>query len=427
MNIYQELKARGFCYQQTDEEAIEKLLTTEQVKFYVGFDPTGNSLHVGHLLPVMAMRLMQKAGHIPIVLVGGATAQIGDPSGRISARPMMTLETIEENVRCLRNQLKRFIDDGDGKAHFVNNADWLCKIGYIEMLREVGSIFSVNRMLAQESVKSRLENGLSFLEFNYSILQGYDFYILNRDFGCKLEMGGQDQWGNMVAGTELVRRKSGNEVQCMTIPLLMNSNGQKFGKTSGGTNVWLDVNRTSVFDYYQFWRNSDDAQVEKLMLYFSPLPIDEIKRICDPAGNINRAKEILAYEATCLAHGEAAAREAFVTAGTRFGFADPEKKVATTSSILTVVTANVQAELPTAEIDGAVFDDPAGVTVAKLLVLAGLCKSNSDGRRLIQGGAVSIDDEKVADPVAAVTRDSFKAGSLTLRAGKKNFRRVILK
>ena len=415
MNIYQELKARGFCYQQTDEEAIEKLLTTEQVKFYVGFDPTGNSLHVGHLLPVMAMRLMQKAGHIPIVLVGGATAQIGDPSGRISARPMMTLETIEENVRCLRNQLKRFIDDGDGKA------------GYIEMLREVGSIFSVNRMLAQESVKSRLENGLSFLEFNYSILQGYDFYILNRDFGCKLEMGGQDQWGNMVAGTELVRRKSGNEVQCMTIPLLMNSNGQKFGKTSGGTNVWLDVNRTSVFDYYQFWRNSDDAQVEKLMLYFSPLPIDEIKRICDPAGNINRAKEILAYEATCLAHGEAAAREAFVTAGTRFGFADPEKKVATTSSILTVDTANVQAELPTAEIDGAVFDDPAGVTVAKLLVLAGLCKSNSDGRRLIQGGAVSIDDEKVADPVAAVTRDSFKAGSLTLRAGKKNFRRVILK
>ena len=427
MNIYQELKTRGFCYQQTDEEAIEKLLTTEQVKFYVGFDPTGNSLHVGHLLPVMAMRLMQKAGHIPIVLVGGATAQIGDPSGRISARPMMTLETIEENVRCLRNQLKRFIDDGDGKAHFVNNADWLCKIGYIEMLREVGSIFSVNRMLAQESVKSRLENGLSFLEFNYSILQGYDFYILNRDFGCKLEMGGQDQWGNMVAGTELVRRKSGNEVQCMTIPLLMNSNGQKFGKTSGGTNVWLDVNRTSVFDYYQFWRNSDDAQVEKLMLYFSPLPIDEIKRICDPAGNINRAKEILAYEATCLAHGEAAAREAFVTAGTRFGFADPEKKVATTSSILTVDTANVQAELPTAEIDGAVFDDPAGVTVAKLLVLAGLCKSNSDGRRLIQGGAVSIDDEKVADPVAAVTRDSFKAGSLTLRAGKKNFRRVILK
>ena len=358
---------------------------------------------------------------------GGATAQIGDPSGRISARPMMTLETIAENVRCLRAQLRRFIDDTDGKALFVNNADWLCKIGYIEMLREVGSIFSVNRMLAQESVKSRLENGLSFLEFNYSILQGYDFYILNRDYGCKLEMGGQDQWGNMVAGTELVRRKSGNEVHCMTIPLLMNSSGQKFGKTSGGANVWLDVNRTSVFEYYQFWRNSDDAQVEKLMLYFSPLPIEEIKRLCDPAGNINRAKEILAYEATCLAHGEAAAREAFVTAGSRFGFADPERKIPTTSSIASVEPVRVTAELPVAEIDPAELAAPEGVTVARLLVLAGLCKSNSDGRRLIQGGAVSIDDKKVTDPVAAVRIADFGEAGLVLRAGKKNFRRAVLK
>lgn len=424
MNIYQELKARGFCYQQTDEAAIEKLLTTEQVKFYVGFDPTGNSLHVGHLLPVMAMRLMQKAGHIPIVLVGGATAQIGDPSGRISARPMMTLETIAENVRCLRGQLARFIDDTDGRAIFVNNADWLCKIGYIEMLREVGSIFSVNRMLAQESVKSRLENGLSFLEFNYSILQGYDFYVLNRDRGCKLEMGGQDQWGNMVAGTEFVRRKSGNEVHCMTIPLLMNSNGQKFGKTAGGTNVWLDVNRTSVFDYYQFWRNCDDAQVEKLMLYFSPLPIDEIRRICDPAGNINRAKEILAYEATCLAHGEQAAREAFVAAGSRFGFADPAGKVATSSTIAAIDTGAVAADLPTVAIEQALLDDPAGLTVPRLLVLAGLCKSTSEGRRLIQGGAVSIDDVKVTDPTAPVR---FERESLILRAGKKNFRKILKK
>ena len=424
MNIYQELKARGFCYQQTDEAAIEKLLTTEQVKFYVGFDPTGNSLHVGHLLPVMAMRLMQKAGHIPIVLVGGATAQIGDPSGRISARPMMTLETIAENVRCLRGQLARFIDDTDGRAIFVNNADWLCKIGYIEMLREVGSIFSVNRMLAQESVKSRLENGLSFLEFNYSILQGYDFYVLNRDRGCKLEMGGQDQWGNMVAGTELVRRKSGNEVHCMTIPLLMNSNGQKFGKTAGGTNVWLDVNRTSVFDYYQFWRNCDDAQVEKLMLYFSPLPTDEIRRICDPAGNINRAKEILAYEATCLAHGEQAAREAFVAAGSRFGFADPAGKVATSSTIAAIDTGAVAADLPTVAIEQALLDDPAGLTVPRLLVLAGLCKSTSEGRRLIQGGAVSIDDVKVTDPTAPVR---FERESLILRAGKKNFRKILKK
>ena len=424
MNIFQELKARGFCYQQTDEEAIEKLLSTERVKFYVGFDPTGNSLHVGHLLPVMAMRLMQKAGHIPIVLVGGATARIGDPSGKKTARPMMTLETIAENVACLQKQLSRFIRTENGEAHFVNNADWLCKIGYIDMLREVGTIFSVNRMMAQESVKSRLEDGLTFLEFNYSILQAYDFMVLNRDFGCKLEMGGQDQWGNMVAGTELIRRKLGREVHCMTIPLLMNSNGQKFGKTAGGTNVWLDVNRTSVFDYYQFWRNCDDAQVEKLMLYFSPLPIDEIRRICDPAGNINRAKEILAYEATCLAHGEQAAREAFVAAGSRFGFADPAGKVATSSTIAAIDTGAVAADLPTVAIEQALLDDPAGLTVPRLLVLAGLCKSTSEGRRLIQGGAVSIDDVKVTDPTAPVR---FERESLILRAGKKNFRKILKK
>lgn len=428
MNIYQELKARGFCYQQTDEAAVEKLLTTENVRFYVGFDPTGNSLHVGHLLPVMAMRLMQKAGHTPIVLVGGATAQIGDPSGRSTARPIMTLETIQENVNCLRNQLKRFIDDSDGRAIFVNNADWLCKIGYIEMLREVGHIFSVNRMLGQDSVKSRLENGLSFLEFNYSILQGYDFYILNRDYGCKLEMGGQDQWGNMVAGTELVRRKSGNEVQCMTIPLLMNpATGQKFGKSVGGASVWLDPERTTVFDYYQFWRNCDDSILPDLMMKFAiELPLEECRALgqCE---NINRAKEILAFEATKLAHGEKAAQEAFVTAGTRFGFADPEKKVQTTSTIMQVDAQSVSADFPVAEIDPAVFDEPTGLTIPKLIVLAGLAKTNSDGRRLIQGGAVSIDGKKVTDPAQQLTREDFANGSLTLKAGKKNFRKIVLK
>lgn len=427
MNIFQELKARGFCYQQTDGEAIETLLNTERVKFYVGFDPTGNSLHVGHLLPVMAMRLMQKAGHIPIVLVGGATARIGDPSGKKSARPMMTLETIADNVACLQRQLARFIRTENGEALFVNNADWLCKIGYIDMLREVGTIFSINRMLAQDSVKSRLEDGLSFLEFNYSILQAYDFMVLNRDYGCKLEMGGQDQWGNMVAGTELVRRKLGHEAHCMTIPLLMNSSGEKFGKTAGGNNVWLDVERTSVFDYYQFWRNTDDAQVEKLMLFFSPLPVEEIRRLCDPAGNINRAKEILACEATCLAHGEAAAREAFVTAGTRFGFADPERKVQTSSAIANIEASAIQAELPTATVTAADLDDPAGLSLPKLLALVGLCKSNSDGRRLIQGGAVVINDEKATDVNRKITRDDFADGGFTLRAGKKNFRRVVFK
>ncbi len=426
MNIFQELKARGFCYQQTDEEAIEKLLNTERVKFYVGFDPTGNSLHVGHLLPVMAMRLLQKAGHIPIVLVGGATARIGDPSGKKSARPMMTLEIIADNVACLQKQLSRFIRTENGEACFVNNADWLCSIGYIDMLREVGTIFSINRMMAQESVKSRLEDGLTFLEFNYSILQAYDFMVLRRDHGCKLEMGGQDQWGNMVAGTELVRRKLGEEVHCMTIPLLMDSNGEKFGKTAGGNNVWLDPNRTSVFDYYQFWRNSDDTQVEKLMLYFSSLPVEEIKRICDPAGNINRAKEILAYEATCLAHGAEAAREAFVAAGSRFGFADPDCKVETTSAITSIKAEAVQAELPTATVTAADLADPFGLTVPKLLVIAGFCKSNSDGRRLIQGGAVSIDDVKVTDVNEQITRECFADGGFTLRSGKKNFRRIVL-
>ena len=425
MNIYQELKARGFLYQETDGSAIEKLLCEKPVRFYVGFDPTGSSLHVGHLLPVMAMRLLQRAGHTPIVLVGGATARIGDPSGRIAARPMMTVETIDENVRSLQNQLRRFIDDADGRAIFVNNADWLCKIGYIEMLREVGSIFSVNRMLAQESVRSRLENGLSFLEFNYSILQGYDFYVLNRDYGCVLELGGQDQWGNMVAGTELVRRKSGSEVHCLTIPLLMNSNGQKFGKTAGGTNVWLDVGRTGIFDYYQFWRNSDDAQVEKLLLYFSPLPIDEIRRLCDPAGNINRAKEILAFEATALAHGEEAAREAFVTAGTRFGFADPEHRVETTSRIAAAGIGEVKVELPTVEIPAAEFGAD-GYPVARLLAAAGLCRSVSDGRRLIQGNAVSVDDRKVTDVKAAIKAGDHPSGEFLLRAGKKNFRRIVL-
>ncbi|MDD3886704.1 MAG: tyrosine--tRNA ligase [Victivallaceae bacterium] len=425
MNIFQELKARGFCYQATDETAIEKMLAEGKVRFYIGFDPTGNSLHVGHLLPVMAMRLMQKAGHTPIVLVGGATARIGDPSGKQTARPMMTIETINENAECLRRQLARFIDDSDGKAIFVNNADWLCKLGYIDLLREVGTIFSVNRMMTQESVKSRLENGLSFLEFNYSILQAYDFMTLNRDYGCTLEMGGQDQWGNMVAGTELIRRKLGNEVQCMTIPLLLNSNGQKFGKTAGGNNVWLDTARTTVFDYYQFWRNCDDAQLRKLLLYFSPLPVEEINRLADLSGNVNRAKEILAYEATALAHGEAAAAEAYLAAGSRFGFADPDGKVPTTSAVAQVKSSAAAAELPTVAVPMSAFDEPVGLTIPRLLTLAGLTKTNSEGRRLMQGGAVSLNDVKESDPNRRLTPAELGDGA-TLRAGKKNFRRVVL-
>ena len=425
MNCFEELKARGFCYQATDEEKISQMLNEGKVTFYVGFDPTGNSLHVGHLLPVMAMRILQKAGHTPIVLVGGATARIGDPSGKSTARPMLTIEEIDANAASLRDQLSRFIDGSEGKAHFVNNAEWLCQLGYIDLLREVGAIFSVNRMLSQESVKMRLETGLSFLEFNYSILQAYDFMTLRRKYGCTLEMGGQDQWGNMVAGTELIRRKDGAEVHCMTIPLLLDPNGQKFGKSTGNKNVWLDKERTSVFDYYQFWRNCDDSMVEQLLKYFTPLPVEEIAALCGAGSNINRAKEILAAEATALCHGEEAAKEAFVTAGTRFGFADPENKIFTTSFIGKVTASSVTADLPEALIPAAEIDPEKGILVARLLVLAGLCKSNSDGRRLIQGGAVALNDEKITDASAVVSADVIAAAPV-LRAGKKNMRRLKL-
>ena len=425
MNCFEELKERGFCYQATDESKIFQMLNEGKVTFYVGFDPTGSSLHVGHLLPVMAMRILQKAGHTPIVLVGGATARIGDPSGKSTARPMLTIEEIDANAASLKDQLSRFIDGSEGKAHFVNNAEWLCQLGYIDLLREVGSIFSVNRMLSQESVKMRLETGLSFLEFNYSILQAYDFMTLRRKYGCTLEMGGQDQWGNMVAGTELIRRKDGAEVHCMTIPLLLDPNGQKFGKSTGNKNVWLDKERTSVFDYYQFWRNCDDSMVEQLLKYFTPLPVKEIAELCAPGANINRAKEILAAEATALCHGEEAAKEAFVTAGTRFGFADPENKIPTTSFIGKVNASSVAADLPEAVIPAAEIDAEKGIMVARLLVLAGLCKSNSDGRRLIQGGAVALNDEKITDASAAVTADII-GSSPVLRAGKKNMRRLKL-
>ena len=429
MSIYQELNDRGFIYQETDAVNTKKLLENEKITFYVGFDPTGSSLHVGHLLPIMAMRLLQKAGHVPVVLVGGATAQIGDPSGKQSVRPILTKEEVAANAESLRQQLSHFISVEAGEAHFVNNLDWFKDLNYIDFLRIIGTKFSVNRMLAQESVKARLEDGLSFLEFNYSILQAYDFYILNRDLDCRMQFGGQDQWGNMVAGVDLTRRMTGSEVFCTTLPLLLDSNGQKFGKTAGGNNVWLDTNRTSVFDYYQFWRNSDDDQVKKLLCYFTNLPLAEINELAAlEAPAINRAKEILAYEATSLAHGEEEARKAYLTAGSKFGFADKEGRIQTSSTITTVKIEqdNSFSELPTVELPAADFAGE-GMWIVKLFTLGGLCQSNGDARRLLQGGGAYLNDDRVSDVNMNVKTDAFTNGFIILKAGKKNIKKIILK
>ena len=417
---FEDLKVRGFIYQNTSEDAIKKLLSEEKVYYYVGFDPTGDSLHVGHLLPVMAMRRLQQAGHVPIVMVGGATGQIGDPSGKSEARVILSKEVVAHNAECIRKQLSRFISEDN--AIFVNNAEWFNNMLYLDFLRDIGSKFSVNKMLTAESVKMRLETGLSFLEFNYMILQAYDFYMLNKKFGCKLEMGGQDQWGNIVAGTELVRRLSQQEVHGITMPLLINSStGQKFGKSVGGA-VWLDKNKTSVFDYYQFWRNTDDADVQKLMLYFTALPVDEIRNIC--SASINRAKEILAFEATALAHSGEEAAKAYLAAGAKFGFSDKENKIPTSSAIAKINTDEaVIDDLPTYELTL-----PAeGIWFPKLMAEAGLCKSNGEARRLIQGGGAYLNDQRISDPDFTAKAADFPNGSAIVKAGKKNIKRVVLK
>ena len=424
-NAYDVLRERGFIYQCTAETELHELLGKEKIRFYVGFDPTGNSLHVGHLLPVMAMRIMQKCGHTPIVLVGGATALVGDPSGKSTARPILSKEEVAHNVECLKSQLQRFISVDN--AIFTNNADWFGGMLYLDFLRDIGSKFSVNRMLQAESVQMRLnsEVGVSFLEFNYMVLQGYDFLHLHRTHGCRLQLGGQDQWGNITCGTELVRRLEQNSVYGLTMPLLMDKDGNKFGKSNGHA-VWLDAERYSTFDYYQFWRNTDDSQVEKLMLGFTALPVDEVKRLCAPGGNINRAKEILAYEATALAHGKAEAEKVFCAAGSKFGFADEAGAVPTSSEIAKIDLAAVRrvavADLPTFNLEL-----PAeGINIIALLVQAGLCKSNSDARRLIQGGGAYCGDERIASIDRMVTAADFTDGAMILKAGKKNLKRVVI-
>lgn len=418
------LRERGFLYQLTAEEAMYKRLSQGPASFYTGFDPTGSSLHIGHLLPVMGMRWLQKCGHRPIVLVGGGTAMVGDPSGKTEARPISTVETIDSNVKALQGQLSRFLDFSEGKAIMVNNADWLRDKKLIDFLREIGSLFSIPRMLSAESVKMRLETGLSFLEFSYPLLQSFDFYHLCKSHDCQFQFGGQDQWGNITAGVELTRRLLGKEVYGATYPLLLKSDGTKFGKTAGGA-VWLDANRTSPFDYYQFWRNVVDADVQKLLGFFTSLPMDEVKRLASPEnGNINRAKEILGYEATALAHGHEVAMKAFTAAGNEFGFADPKCQVATSSRIAEIQTADLTEDIPTLELTKAELGE--GIGLLTLIVKAGLAASNSEARRLVMGGGCHIGNEKATDVKAVITETAFADGPITIKAGKKNRKRVKL-
>ena len=421
-NVFKTLQERGFIYQATDDAAIEKMLSEEKVTFYIGFDPTAVSLQVGNLVPIMAMTHLQRAGHKPIVIVGAGTAMVGDPSGKTEMRQMLTLEKINENAEAQKKQFAKYLDFGEDKALMINNADWLTKLNYVELLRDIGRHFSVNRMLTAESYKIRLETGLSFLEFNYMILQSYDFYILARDYDCRLQMGGQDQWGNIVAGADLTRRMISKPVEGMTFPLLVNSQGQKFGKSVAGA-VWLDEKRTSVFDYYQFWRNVDDADVKKLLCFYTYLPIDEINRLDQlEAPLINRAKEILAYEATSITHGKDAAEKAYKASVKQFGPADPKGQIATSSDV-SKIALDFTEDLPTIKLKMAELD--AGIGVIKLFVDSGLCKTNSDARRLVQQGGAYINDEACSDAYAIVTKDALKDNEALLRAGKKRYKRVI--
>ncbi len=426
---------RGFFYQLTDEESLHKILNESSITFYVGFDPTADSLHIGHLLPVMAAKRLQSYGHKPIMLVGGATALVGDPSGKQEARPILSREKVAKNAATIKAQIGRFINFNE--AYLVNNADWFADMLYIDMLRNIGSHFSVNRMLSMDSVKQRMETGISFLEFKYMILQAYDFVHLNEKYNCELQVGGQDQWGNIVSGVELGRKLKGKPFYGATFPLLMDRSGQKFGKTAAGA-VWLDKNRTSVFDYYQFWRNVEDTDVCRLLYLFTALPSDEIesfKKLQAPA--INRAKEILAYETTLLAHGAEEAKNAYIAAGTKFGFADPENKIATSSTIKTITASNSSESLPTYEISSdeissssSKSDDSStseGKWLVALITESGLTSSNGEARRLIQGGGAYINDKKITDVNYDVTENDFENNEMILKAGKKNMRRIIIR
>ena len=406
MTVFEELKARGLLAQLTDEEEIKELINTGKATFYIGFDPTADSLHVGHFMALCLMKRLQMAGNKPIALIGGGTGMIGDPSGRSDMRTMMTREQIQHNCDCFKEQMSKFIDFSDGKALLVNNADWLMDLNYVEVLREVGPHFSVNRMLSAECYKQRMEKGLSFLEFNYMIMQSYDFFKLFQDYGCNMQFGGDDQWSNMLGGTELIRRKLGKDAYAMTITLLLNSEGKKMGKTQKGA-VWLDPNKTSPFEFSQYWRNVADADVLKCIRMLTFLPIEEIDKMNDWEGSqLNQAKEILAFELTKLVHGEEEAIKAQEGARALFSSGNAEN-------------------MPTATLTEEDFVE-GQIDLISVLVKSGLVPSRSEGRRAIEQGGVSVDGEKITDIKAELEKEKFVGDGVVVKRGKKNFRKVIL-
>ena len=404
-NVYDVLKDRGYLKQFTDEEAIKKLLGEEKITFYIGFDPTADSLHVGHFIAMMFMAHMQRFGHRPIALVGGGTAMVGDPSGRTDMRTMMTKETIAHNVACIKKQMEKFIDFSDGKAILENNADWLLGLNYIDFLRDIGAEFSVNKMLAAECFKSRMEKGLSFLEFNYMLMQGYDFYVLNQKHNCKMELGGDDQWSNIIAGINLVRKKKQETVYGMTCTLLTNSEGKKMGKTAKGA-LWLDPEKTTPHEFYQYWRNVADEDVEKCLALLTFIPMDEVRRLgALKDAEINKAKVVLAYEITKMIHGQEEADKAKAAAEGAFG------------------GSGDMSNLPTTEIEKANL----GVSLIDYLTENGILKTKSEGRRLIQQNGMSLNGDKVTDIGFALTEETFKDSEAIVKMGKKKFHRIVLK
>ena len=405
MGIYEELQRRGLIAQVSDEEEIRELINAGKAVFYIGFDPTADSLHVGHFMTLVLMKRLQQAGNRPIALVGGGTGMVGDPSGRSDLRKVLTVEDIDHNVECFKKQMSKFVEFGEGKALLVNNADWLRDLNYVEFLREVGACFSVNKMLTAECYKQRMERGLSFLEFNYMIMQGYDFYYLHEHYGANMQFGGDDQWSNMLAGTELIRKKTGKDAFVLTIKLLLNSEGKKMGKTASGA-VWLDPEKTSPFDFFQYWRNIDDADVINTMKMLTFIPIEQIEEMEKwDNSHINELKELLAFELTKMVHGEEEAEKAKAAAKALFSGEGDD------------------LNMPTTELESV---NPEGEGILNLLVNAGLTASKGEGRRLVEQGGLSVNGEKVTDPNLIIGVDQLKEG-IKVKKGKKVFHRIILK